>query len=53
MSQNEGCSLGPVFLRGFLPSPPYFSSIPLYLWPQRDLVQRVLCTVGLVVAQLS
>lgn len=53
MSQNEGGGVGPVFLRVFLPNPPYFSSIPLYPWSQRDLVQRVLCAVGLVGAQLS
>ena len=53
MSQNEGGGVGPVFLRVFLPNPPYFSSIPLYPWSQRDLVQWVLCAVGLVGAQLS
>ena len=53
MSQNEGEGVGPVFLRVFLPNPPYFSSIHLYPWSQRDLVQRVLGAVGLVVAQLS
>ena len=53
MSQNEGGGVGSVFLRVFFPNPPYFSSIHLYPWSQRDLVQRVLGAVGLVVAQLS